>query len=128
MIAAKVFGFFFHYRAPATVAVREPAPAAAAGPSAAGAFLEAEYTILAVLEFNSTRKRQSVIIRQPDGSILLQCKVCATSSLKRPLCSAPHTVLLSDVAAPDSLLVFSPCDPEPECKTLGKHITDLNKS
>jgi phospholipid-transporting ATPase len=78
VIAAKIFGFFFHYRAPATVAVREPAPAAAAGPSSAGAFVEAEYTILAVLEFNSTRKRQSVIVRQPDGSILLQCKVCSS--------------------------------------------------
>ena len=75
MIAAKVLGFFFHYRAPATVAVREPAPSTAAGLSAAGAFIEAEYTILAVLEFNSTRKRQSVVVRQPDGSVLLQCKV-----------------------------------------------------
>lgn len=36
---------------------------------------DAQYEILAVLEFNSTRKRQSVIVRQPDGSILLQCKV-----------------------------------------------------
>ncbi len=75
MIAAKVFGFFFHYRAPATVAVREPVPHDAAGPSAdAQVDVDAEYTILAVLEFNSTRKRQSVVVRQPDGSILLQCK------------------------------------------------------
>ena len=29
---------------------------------------------LAVLEFDSTRKRQSVIVRVPDGRILLYCK------------------------------------------------------
>ena len=34
-----------------------------------------EYELLAVLEFNSTRKRQSVVIRQPDGSIRIYCKV-----------------------------------------------------
>ena len=34
-----------------------------------------EYELLAVLEFNSTRKRQSVIVREPDGSIRLYCKV-----------------------------------------------------
>ena len=80
VIAAKVFGFFFHYRAPAVVAVREPAPPDAAGPSlGARADVDAEYTILAVLEFNSTRKRQSVVIRQPDGSILLQCKARAAA-------------------------------------------------
>jgi len=78
VIAAKVFGFFFHYRAPATVAVREPVPHDTAGPSAgAQVNIDAEYTILAVLEFNSTRKRQSVVVRQPDGSILLQCKARA---------------------------------------------------
>ena len=82
VIAAKVFGFFFHYRAPATVAVREPVPHDTAGPSAgARADIDAEYTILAVLEFNSTRKRQSVVVRQPDGSILLQCKARRQSAL-----------------------------------------------
>ena len=82
VIAAKVFGFFFHYRAPATVAVREPVPYDAAGPSAgAQVDVDAEYTILAVLEFNSTRKRQSVVVCQPDGSILLQCKVRAPCPL-----------------------------------------------
>ena len=80
VIAAKVFGFFFHYRAPATVAVRQPAAPKAAGSSAAAGFVDAEYTILAVLEFNSTRKRQSVVIRQPDGSILLQCKARCSAS------------------------------------------------
>ena len=37
--------------------------------------VENEYELMAVLEFNSTRKRQSVVIRQPDGGIRLYCKV-----------------------------------------------------
>lgn len=52
--------------------MREPAEDATLGSEADK---DAQYEILAVLEFNSTRKRQSVIVRQPDGSILLQCKV-----------------------------------------------------
>lgn len=35
---------------------------------------EREYTILNTLEFNSTRKRMSAIIRMPDGKIVLFCK------------------------------------------------------
>ncbi|OBT41228.1 hypothetical protein VE00_09241 [Pseudogymnoascus sp. WSF 3629] len=35
---------------------------------------EQEYTVLNTLEFNSTRKRMSAIIRMPDGKIMLFCK------------------------------------------------------
>ena len=35
---------------------------------------EREYTILNTLEFNSSRKRMSAIIRMPDGKIILYCK------------------------------------------------------
>lgn len=35
---------------------------------------EREYTVLNTLEFNSTRKRMSAIIRMPDGRIVLFCK------------------------------------------------------
>ena len=35
---------------------------------------EKEYTILNVLEFNSTRKRMSAIVRMPDNKIILFCK------------------------------------------------------
>lgn len=35
---------------------------------------EVEYTVLNTLEFNSTRKRMSAIMRMPDGKILLFCK------------------------------------------------------
>lgn len=33
-----------------------------------------KYELLNVLEFNSTRKRNSVIVRNPDGQIELLCK------------------------------------------------------
>jgi P-type E1-E2 ATPase len=36
--------------------------------------VQQHYAILAVLEFNSFRKRQSVIAQLPDGSIRLYCK------------------------------------------------------
>lgn len=35
---------------------------------------EREYTVLNILEFNSTRKRMSAIIREPNGKIMLFCK------------------------------------------------------
>lgn len=35
---------------------------------------ERRYTVLNTLEFNSTRKRMSAIIRMPDGKIMLYCK------------------------------------------------------
>ena len=37
--------------------------------------VEAEYEVLNILEFNSTRKRMSVMLRAPDNRILLYCKV-----------------------------------------------------
>jgi len=36
---------------------------------------EVEYEVLNILEFNSTRKRMSVVLRCPDNRILLYCKV-----------------------------------------------------
>lgn len=67
VVAAKVFGFFFYKRTPNAVIVRE---------SERGKVdVEREYTVLAVLEFNSNRKRQSVIVRESSGRIVLYIKV-----------------------------------------------------
>lgn len=33
-----------------------------------------EYKVLNILEFNSTRKRMSVILRDPDNQIIIMCK------------------------------------------------------
>ena len=40
--------------------------------------VEMEYQNLNILEFDSTRKRMSVICRNPEGNIMLYCKVCCS--------------------------------------------------
>jgi phospholipid-transporting ATPase len=49
--------------------------------------LQEEYQVLNILEFNSTRKRMSSIIRAPNGRIILYCKGADTVILER---CAPH--------------------------------------
>jgi phospholipid-transporting ATPase len=44
---------------------------------------ELEYELLAVLEFNSTRKRMSTIFRSPEGKIICYCKGADTVILER---------------------------------------------
>ncbi|KAF6157302.1 hypothetical protein GIB67_004240 [Kingdonia uniflora] len=66
--AAKNFGFFFYRRTPTTIMVRE------SHVEKMGSVQDISYEILNVLEFNSTRKRQSVICRYPNGRLVLYCK------------------------------------------------------
>lgn len=66
--AAKNFGFFFYRRTPTTVIVRE------SHVERMGSIQDVPYEILNVLEFNSTRKRQSVVCRFPNGRLVLYCK------------------------------------------------------
>uniref|UniRef100_A0A0D9XJM8 Phospholipid-transporting ATPase n=1 Tax=Leersia perrieri TaxID=77586 RepID=A0A0D9XJM8_9ORYZ len=66
--AAKNFGFFFYRRTPTTVIVRE------SHVERMGSIQDVAYEILNVLEFNSTRKRQSVVCRFPNGRLVLYCK------------------------------------------------------
>ncbi|TVU31027.1 hypothetical protein EJB05_22691 [Eragrostis curvula] len=91
--AAKNFGFFFYripvssvafdktphdagaievaltiLRTPTTVVVRE------SHVERMGSIQDVSYEILNVLEFNSTRKRQSVVCRFPNGRLVLYCK------------------------------------------------------
>ncbi|KAI1433937.1 hypothetical protein GGR50DRAFT_695569 [Xylaria sp. CBS 124048] len=49
-----------------------------------------EYELLAVCEFNSTRKRMSTIYRCPDGKIRLYCKGADTVILERLSDQNPH--------------------------------------
>lgn len=51
---------------------------------------ELEYELLAVCEFNSTRKRMSAIYRCPDGKIRCYCKGADTVILERLNDSNPH--------------------------------------
>ncbi|PNH05393.1 Phospholipid-transporting ATPase 3 [Tetrabaena socialis] len=55
VVAAKVFGFFFFKRTNTTVVVRE---------RTARGEVDVEYEVLNVLEFNSTRKRMSVVVKE----------------------------------------------------------------
>ncbi|KAJ0250619.1 hypothetical protein HA466_0139290 [Hirschfeldia incana] len=75
--AAKNFGFFFYRRTPTMVYVRE------SHTEQMGKIQDVSYEILNVLEFNSTRKRQSVVCRFPDGRLVLYCKGADTVIFER---------------------------------------------
>ncbi|XP_073020331.1 phospholipid-transporting ATPase 3-like isoform X1 [Primulina eburnea] len=75
--AAKNFGFFFFKRSPTTIYVRE------SHVDKMGKVQDVPYEILNVLEFNSTRKRQSVICRYSDGRLVLYCKGADTVIYER---------------------------------------------
>ncbi|KAF3656198.1 putative phospholipid-transporting ATPase 11 [Capsicum chinense] len=67
VIAAREVGFEFFKRTQTTVSVHEL-------DLESGKRIERTYKILNVLEFNSTRKRMSVIVKDEDGKILLLSK------------------------------------------------------
>ncbi|KAK0711228.1 hypothetical protein B0H67DRAFT_555242 [Lasiosphaeris hirsuta] len=50
-----------------------------------------EYELLAVCEFNSTRKRMSTIYRCPDGKVRIYCKGADTVIMERLNDNNPHT-------------------------------------
>ncbi|KAL7747226.1 hypothetical protein RI367_007437 [Sorochytrium milnesiophthora] len=56
---------------------------------------DTQYTLLAVLEFNSTRKRMSIIARRADGAIVLYCKGADTVIYER--LDQDHNALVNDV-------------------------------
>ncbi len=66
VVGAKVMGFFFHKRTNTTITVRE---------STRAGERDVEYEVLNILEFNSTRKRMSVVVRDDTGKIIIFCKV-----------------------------------------------------
>ncbi|KAL6566499.1 Phospholipid-transporting ATPase 3 [Orobanche gracilis] len=77
VVAAKNFGFFFYKRSPTTIYVRE------SHVEKMGKVQDVPYEILNVLEFNSTRKRQSVVCRYPDDRLVLYCKGADTVIYER---------------------------------------------
>ncbi|XP_020598834.1 probable phospholipid-transporting ATPase 4 isoform X2 [Phalaenopsis equestris] len=64
LVAAREFGFEFYRRTQSSVFIRESYP----NPS------EREFKILNLMEFNSERKRMSVIVQDETGQIILLCK------------------------------------------------------
>ncbi|XP_027096446.2 phospholipid-transporting ATPase 3 isoform X1 [Coffea arabica] len=75
--AAKNFGFFFFKRTPTTIYVHE------SHVERMGKVEDVPYEILNVLEFNSTRKRQSVVCRYSNGRLVLYCKGADTVIYER---------------------------------------------
>ncbi|XP_047313669.1 putative phospholipid-transporting ATPase 9 [Impatiens glandulifera] len=67
VIAAREFGFEFYKRTQSSVYLHEYHPRS-------GEKVEREYKLLNVLEFNSTRKRMSVIVSDEHGKLLLLTK------------------------------------------------------
>ncbi|XP_022137399.1 putative phospholipid-transporting ATPase 9 [Momordica charantia] len=67
VIAAREFGFEFYERTQTSISLREFDPISAKQ-------VERSYQLLDILEFNSTRKRMSVIIRNMEGQLQLLCK------------------------------------------------------
>nr|XP_043639863.1 probable phospholipid-transporting ATPase 4 [Erigeron canadensis] len=66
LIAAQEFGFQFYRRTQSSLFVKEIDPSALE--------VEREYKLLDLLEFSSSRKRMSVIVRDEAGQIFLLCK------------------------------------------------------
>lgn len=86
VVAAKRLGFFFKARNSKGVTIVEAAPGSAPAPH-----VERMYEVLNVLEFNSTRKRMSVVVRDPAGNLLLFCKGADTVIYERlALKGNPH--------------------------------------
>lgn len=74
VVGAKVMGFFCFKRTNTSVFVRET--------TAAGT-RDVEYEVLNILEFNSTRKRMSVIVKDDQGKIIIFCKGADTVIYER---------------------------------------------
>ncbi|GAA6077011.1 phospholipid-transporting ATPase IC isoform X1, partial [Tachysurus ichikawai] len=75
--AARCFGFVFLSRTQDTITISEMGK-------------EATYEMLALLDFNSDRKRMSVVLRLPDGRIRLYCKGADTVIYQRLSPSTLH--------------------------------------
>ncbi|XWS69846.1 hypothetical protein CRYUN_Cryun04dG0213300 [Craigia yunnanensis] len=67
VIAARELGFEFHKRTQTSISLRELDPVS-------GKRVDRLYKLLNVLEFDSSRKRMSVIVRDDEGKLLLLCK------------------------------------------------------
>ncbi|KAL5577898.1 hypothetical protein UlMin_019597 [Ulmus minor] len=67
LIASQEFGFQFFQRTQSTIFLKELDPSS-------GKEVKREYKLLNLLEFSSTRKRMSVIVRNEDDQIFLLCK------------------------------------------------------
>uniref|UniRef100_A0A3B4DFA1 Phospholipid-transporting ATPase n=1 Tax=Pygocentrus nattereri TaxID=42514 RepID=A0A3B4DFA1_PYGNA len=68
--AARNFGFVFRSRTPESLTIVEMG-------------VQRSYELLAILDFNNVRKRMSVIVRSPEGTLSLYCKGADTIIYQR---------------------------------------------
>uniref|UniRef100_H0XF37 Phospholipid-transporting ATPase n=1 Tax=Otolemur garnettii TaxID=30611 RepID=H0XF37_OTOGA len=102
--AARNFGFVFLNRTQNTITVSELGT-------------ERTYSVLAILDFNSDRKRMSIIIRTPEGNIRLYCKGADTviyERLHRENPSKQETQDALDIFASETLRTLCLCYKEIE--------------
>ncbi|EXB65552.1 Putative phospholipid-transporting ATPase 9 [Morus notabilis] len=76
VIAARELGFEFYKRTQTSISLREL-------DQVSGKKVERVYKLLNVLEFNSARKRMSVIVENEEGKIVLLCKGADSVMLER---------------------------------------------
>jgi hypothetical protein len=103
VVAAKKFGFFFCKRTSTTITVREDLPEGSR---------MVDYELLNILEFNSTRKRMSVVIRDPEGKLLLYCKVRAGSgggAAAPPVCTVQGPAACRHACHLPAPVMLTPC-------------------
>ncbi|XP_062868152.1 phospholipid-transporting ATPase IC [Trichomycterus rosablanca] len=81
--AARCFGFVFLHRTQDMITIDEMGE-------------ETTYEMLALLDFNSDRKRMSIVLRFPDGRIRLYCKGADTVIYQRLSPDSPHTEITQD--------------------------------
>lgn len=97
--AARNFGFVFLSRTQDTITIMEMDH-------------EATYEMLALLDFNSDRKRMSIILRMPDGRIRLYCKGADTVIYERLSPNSKHketTQTALDIFANETLRTLCLC-------------------
>ncbi|CAN6170018.1 unnamed protein product [Urochloa humidicola] len=76
VIAARELGFEFYKRSPTAIIIRERDPSR-------DVVEKRKYDLLNILEFSSSRKRMSVIVKEPEGRILLLSKGADSVMFKR---------------------------------------------
>ncbi|KAF8399256.1 hypothetical protein HHK36_015121 [Tetracentron sinense] len=76
VIAARELGFEFFKRTQTSISLNELDPIS-------GKRFERTYKLLNILEFNSSRKRMSVIVRNEEGKLLMFCKGADSVMFKR---------------------------------------------
>jgi magnesium-transporting ATPase (P-type) len=91
VFAAQCFGFFFKVRKANFITVEE------------FDIGEQEYEVLNVNKFNSKRKRMSIVLRRPNGSIVLYCKGADSVMMQRVQSSATS----EQVCQPHHLIFFN---------------------